>query len=497
MKKVAGRQENQLGALGMLTPGRVLALYTLVSVLLRLPFFFRDYVDRDESTFILMGQAWVDGHLPYTFLWDVKPPLTFLFYTGVIALFGKNMLVLRLIGALVVALTAWFVYKLALKYAPGRQALVAGGLCIYLLSLFGSIQGVMSEHLLMGSLMAGCYFLVRERGMGDYLLAGTLFGVALMIKINIAFALLGTGLWLLVYWWRNNPIPSILGRSLALVLPGILVVGATLLPYLWTDQASLWWDSVILAPLGYTEGKGSSLFALLGFNGLLAAFLIWAFASRRLSWSDPGLAVMALVVLGVVLSFLKAGRVNSHYLIQVYPPLLVLLAALLQAYKPQKWVLRAVLGLALLLPVESYLEYVHIIRYRMARGTWFNGEGYSVPDYLRKAGANTENILFLEYHIGYWVLDRYPPSKAATHPSNLCKDEMFPYYNAPRATAMEELHFLMDSVRPPIVVTRLNRRIFDKSHVEENAYMENVLETQYEIMEVVDQAVVHSRKPGE
>ncbi len=50
-----------------------------ISFQIRLPFFFRDYVDRDESTFILMGQSWVDGHLPYTQLWDLKPPLVFLF----------------------------------------------------------------------------------------------------------------------------------------------------------------------------------------------------------------------------------------------------------------------------------------------------------------------------------------------------------------------------------------------------------------------------------
>ncbi len=55
----------------------------LVSFFIRFPFFFRDYIDRDESTFILMGQSWVNGHLPYTELWDLKPPVAFLFFVGI------------------------------------------------------------------------------------------------------------------------------------------------------------------------------------------------------------------------------------------------------------------------------------------------------------------------------------------------------------------------------------------------------------------------------
>ncbi len=47
----------------------VLFILIVLSFLIRLPFFFRDYIDRDESTFIIMGQSWVNGHLPYLELW--------------------------------------------------------------------------------------------------------------------------------------------------------------------------------------------------------------------------------------------------------------------------------------------------------------------------------------------------------------------------------------------------------------------------------------------
>ncbi|HCD98775.1 MAG TPA: hypothetical protein DEQ63_05800, partial [Flavobacteriaceae bacterium] len=47
-----------------------LALF-IVAFAIRFPFFFRDYIDKDESTFILMGQSWADGYLPYLTLWDL------------------------------------------------------------------------------------------------------------------------------------------------------------------------------------------------------------------------------------------------------------------------------------------------------------------------------------------------------------------------------------------------------------------------------------------
>src|SRR5437899_2303518 len=38
------------------------------------PFFFTG-IDGDESTFILTAQSVLDGHLPYTDFWDIKPPV--------------------------------------------------------------------------------------------------------------------------------------------------------------------------------------------------------------------------------------------------------------------------------------------------------------------------------------------------------------------------------------------------------------------------------------
>ncbi len=82
----------------------------IISLLIRLPFFFIDIIDWDESTFILMGQSILDGHLPYTQLWDLKPPLAFVAYASFIFILGKSIISIRLAGTICVALTAFFVY---------------------------------------------------------------------------------------------------------------------------------------------------------------------------------------------------------------------------------------------------------------------------------------------------------------------------------------------------------------------------------------------------
>ncbi len=119
----------------------VLLILFVIAVFIRFPFFFRDYVDRDESTFILMGQSWVNGHLPYTQLWDLKPPITFLYFATVIKLFGKSFFAIRLFGSLMVALTALFTYGIATKIASKKIAFWVAIFCVFSKACSGVCKG--------------------------------------------------------------------------------------------------------------------------------------------------------------------------------------------------------------------------------------------------------------------------------------------------------------------------------------------------------------------
>lgn len=475
--------------------GYVFLILFALSVFLRLPFFFRDYIDRDESTFILLAESWLNGHLPYTELWDLKPTLVYLFFASIIALFGKSIIAIRMAGALAVALIALSTWAMGKQLGSGKIGLAAALGTVCLLSLFGSLQGVMSEHLSMLAFMPGLYLLIRYRNCAWIMSGGLLFGMALMCKLNLAYAVLALGLYIIYDSFRTRVRPSNLWNPLLFAGGIFLILALCWLPYGLHDKGWLWWNSVFMAPLEYTEARRYSLLKMAPIVLVVAMFFIVGIRKKWLPWKDRSIQILSIALVGVVLSFIKGGRVNGHYLIQFHPLFLLLLGVVLSNALPpislrwKKWL--AIL--ALLIPAESYLEYFVIVKHRIERGTFFNGEGFEVPRYLVKNNLETQSVFFLEYHIGYWYLPADPPTRIAVHPSNLCRDELFPYFNNPRRTSLEELAFIMETIRPELVVTRHGRRIFDKKEVEENTYMNDYLREEYEVISQVGGADIHRR----
>ncbi|MFS4454631.1 ArnT family glycosyltransferase [Maribacter sp. 2304DJ31-5] len=475
---------------------RKVAFYFFVATfLLRFPFFFRDYVDRDESTFILLGQSWADGHLPYTELWDIKPPLTFAFFAAVIYLFGKSFIAIRLAGTLLISITAYFTYKIGSTISSKKVAIWSAMGCIALQSLFGSIQGVMSEHICMTFFMIAIYFFIKKKNSLSLLFVGLLMGISLMVKLNLAYAALFIGLYAIYFFIDEKRYgEGFIGVGLY-GIGIIMVILLTILPYYLEGLENLWWKSNFKAPVDYANARRYSIFKLMPlFMGILA-FLLFSWKKKYLDFKNRTVQILTVAIFGVLVSFVKAGRINSHYLIQLYPCLVILVGIVISKFdflKKAK-VYPLYLIILLLVPAESYLEYYRIVKHKIEKGTFYNGEGFSAPKYILENNLDTDNILFLGYHIGYWVLDVKPPTKAATHPSNLTKDEMFAAYENPRKNAMDEVRYIMDSLRPKTIVVRKNRRVFDQKEIVLNTYIDAYLLENYEVRATVEKAEILQR----
>jgi len=467
---------------------------SLVTFFIRFPFFFRDYVDRDESTFILLGQSWVDGQLPYMELWDLKPPLTFAFFAVIISIFGKSFLAIRFFGALLVVITAFFTFKISLKITTKKVAFWASFSCVLLLSLFGSLQGVMSEHICMVFFVPGLYVLISKKESYWFFLAGILMGITVMVKLNMAYPILLLGLFLLYEFFKTKNTKFV--WNILLYGTGVVcVIILTILPYYSSGELMVWWKSVILAPLKYTEARRFSIFKLAPTFLLVGGFLFLFWKKGWIDFKNKASILLVIAIIGVLLSFLKGGRINGHYLIQLHPMLLILLAvaahALITIYKPK--LPKVLLFLLFLIPIESYLEYANIIQNKINKGTFFNGEGFTVPEYIVNNQLEKKNILFLGYHIGYWNLESLPPTKAATHPSNICRDELFPFFDNERKKSIEELRYIMEDLSPKTIVVRQGRRVFDKKELELNEYIDAYLVKHYKVHAVVEKAEILQR----
>ena len=474
---------------------RVFLILLLYSFLLRFPFVFRDYIDRDESTFIIVAQNWVDGHLPYTLLWDLKPPITFLFFALIISAFGKSLIAIRIAGIISVALIALFTYRIGKEISSKKIAFWSAIITVLLISSFGSLQGVMSEHISMLFFMPAVFLLIRYRTFLGWTTAGLLLGAAVMTKMNLAYPVLFLGLYLIYDVFQKSNRPVRLMKVVGFGLGVIFVIGSTILPYYLNGKTSIWWNAVILAPLEYAEVRRQSLGAFIPLILFLAILIIYNIRKKVISIKDQTTQVLLVAIFGVLVALLRGGVINGHYLIQLHPLWIIPIAILFaRATVFIKWDYRPyILIIMFLLPVEAYKEYYDVAKYKSDRGTFLNGEGFEVTRYISDQNLPTENLLFLEYHIGYWLLEILPPTKAATHPTNLVRDETFSYFDNPRKSSMEELRYILEELRPGIVVTRQRWYVFDKKEEEANSYVRAYLETHYQIRELIDNAEVHQR----
>lgn len=477
-----------------LKAGTVFALLFTVSFLVRFPFFFRDYIDRDESTFILMGQSWVNGNLPYTELWDLKPPITYLFFAGIIYAFGKSFFAIRLIGALIIAFTAFCTYKTALGLTSKKVAFWAAIGCVCLLSMFGSLQGVMSEHICMFFFMPGLYLLIKPKGYPGYLFSGLFMGLALMTKLNMAYVVLALGLYIFWYSVRSKSASRGVLKVFFFGLGALLIVVATFLPYYTAGIPRIWWNSVIMAALEYSN-TGDPLTKFLPITLFMGIFFYVGFKKKWLDLRNQTVVILTFTLMAIVFTFIKGGRLNGHYLIQMHPTFIILFTLFISkiTFLKKTAFKKIYLLILFLLPAESYLEYYRIIVNKIEKGSFYNGEGITVPEYIVKNNIATDKILFLEYHIGYWLLDQNPPTKAATHPSNICRSQIFPFFDNPRKTGLEEIQYIMEELQPKTVVIRKNRALFDPKLVDENRYVNTYIGQNYDPPITVDQAEIFLR----
>ena len=460
----------------------------IYAFLIRLPFFFRDYIDHDESTFILMAQSWIEGHLPYTHLWDLKPPLVFLMVAIPISIFGKSFIAIRLLGVIAVWVTALFSGKIAKKLEHGFliQFWVAM-LTVSLLSLFGSVQGTMSEHLSMAFLMPALFLIIKENQEYKFFIAGLLLGCTLMCKLNLGYAVLLVFMFVLGSQWLSFKTLKTLVKPIVMGIGLTLILLLLALPYIKIGLFSTWLDAVFMAPLAYTSGEGSVLKV---FPILIILLVLFLFDYK---FGNPQKNLLIwVVIIGVFISFVKTGKVNGHYLIQLYPLLLLLLIPLMAQLKWRK--LSPFLGLLLVfMPIESYLETHNVIQTKRTSNRFWNGEGFSVPEYLMRNGLENKRVFYNHYHIGYWVQNQEPPTMVSTHPSNITRQSLYEYIPKVSPSPLEEIQRIMTSKKPEIVVNRVNKSFFQKQFEQENIWIDRYLNEKFQILDTVENAVIYQR----
>jgi len=331
-------------------------------------------------------------------------------------------------GVFIVSATSFMVYAfLRNNNNSKKKALILALLSLYFSSLFGSVQGVMSEHISMlfylGGLLVWSYT-HKNAYPKEWMLwgiGGFLFGLSAMSKLNLAYPILLCASFISLNSLLDKGVKNTLITSFSSGLGVLLGIGITGVPYLKENAIPDWWKAVFLAPRAYAIFHWEIALLILPIVGFLLFLLVKSISTSRGKTSDKiNYHLVLLSLIGVLGSFVIAGKINGHYLLQCYP-LVFILFSWVQPWQSftSKKAMSLFFLVCLLLPFESYKEYGAIFKNKQIHGTYYNGEGIEVPAYLKKTQYPLDNILFLEYHIGYWILNKRPPTMAVTHPSNL------------------------------------------------------------------------------
>ncbi len=452
------------------------ALFLFLAVIfIRLPFFFRDYIDHDESTFILMGASVADGFLPYEHLWDLKSPFLFYVFGLIEYLFPDSLIAIRLFGALVIFGSALLLMAIARRVEIRNGFWIALGYVI-LSSLFGSLQGVMSEHLAVLFILAGIYFFIGMPGATNAFIGSMFLGLALLCKLNYAYAIVLFMAFQLNLQVKQNGIAKSLvwafSSGAGIILPFMVIA----IPFLVVGKWQLYFDSTFLAPFAYGHSSGLSFLQKMGKTWwIIAAGLAVCIFALKASTDKRNFTIgICLLLVGTIFSFFTSGKVNGHYLIEVYPFFLLLVVGILTR-KYFRISLPMATLIVLLVSFESWKEYALVFRQLRSESTPYNGKSLLVIKELKSRGLEKKKIFFGDYHVGYWFLDQYPLSKSTTHPSNLARPFLFKYFGNKRNSSLEELTYILEETKPEVVVSRKPFISFLPPEGAENKYFQKVM----------------------
>lgn len=158
----------------------------------------------DEQFYLLVGQRWLDGALPYVDIWDRKPPGLFALYAAAAALGSGGVLAYQLLATGVAAATALIIAAIVARH-EARSVGIACGL-LYLLYLTPLRGDVGQAPVFYNALIAAAALAVfaawprleTQRGHALAVAAMLACGAALTIKTTVIFESAAFGIALLI-----------------------------------------------------------------------------------------------------------------------------------------------------------------------------------------------------------------------------------------------------------------------------------------------------------
>lgn len=334
--------------------GRLALVLLALTFALRLPAFFVDVFNSDETFIATQAQVIQEGGNLYEDAADRKPPLVPYVYAATFEVFDTHDLwSVRLAAVLAGTLTALLLAIAARRRYGDKAAWTAGLLCVFALVAFAPQDGQAAnfEIFMLPAMTAGVLLARRGKATG----AGAAVAVATLAKQTGAVTMLPV----LYLVWKHDG-----RRGLGRALTGFLVPLA-LVALLMGPRQIIYWT--VLGNGSYVGVESASAYVI---SMLLLMSLAWAACNLPIIWRLPAAwrarhitsldgdndIDLWLWAATAALSVMVGLRFFGHYYLQLIPPLVLLTAGAL-ARGPRRMVVWTVTAAAIMAVAFSAAGY--------------------------------------------------------------------------------------------------------------------------------------------
>jgi hypothetical protein len=408
--------------------------------------------DGDVGTYLLAGRALLHGALPYTTVWEYKPPGLFALYALALVVAGDGSRAAALLGLVSACATSLMLWWLVARAVPNGER---AGIVAALLWTCGSIEndGLLGDaELLTVPFAAGSLLVLAARPSASRAaLAGLLAAAAVQVKLSAApFVLVP-----LAVAVRALGARALLPFAAAFASPFALEA----LAYALAHRFGELWDATAGATLRRIASRGgvrsSSLDLGAELRLLAPALELAPFAVlRRSSWTGVFALWLALDVLALVV----VGEYDHRQFLPLLAPLAALggIGADALARRVRYGTALAALVCVLAFALHGYFEAYSSLRIawmREVRGErdWQVSEGDRIVARLRGVPLRRDGAWFMEVtpllydRLGVAAPTRYPLT------SNLFNRALWPMLGF---AGSSELARIVDCARPRWIVAR-------------------------------------------
>lgn len=370
-------------------------LSAILFFLLRLPSLFEPYWYGDEGVYLVLGQAIRHGITLYSQIHDNKPPAIYYFAALSQTVFGFRLLLL-----LWMIPTCYFFYRLALRYLSPRKSQIALLLFVILTSI-PVIEGHIANAEIFMLLPTILGFLLFEK---HTFWSGLCLGLAFLFKVPVAIEFFFLFCFSFFILKKYLKLKSLIIFGLSFIAPTIFTaiyfqLKGALIPFL---SAALFQNIGYLS--SWTTGNQQSSPRVNGLPLRLALMLIsWLFFYFEFSkkYIDKNLLFLSCWFTACLFGVLLSTRPYPHYLIQIVPPLILIILS-----TTRRCLNTLLLLFALVFSILHYKFYFYSTISYYQNFLQYTLKQKSTDDYRQYFGNNVNNF----YKVSSYIDQRTSPN---------------------------------------------------------------------------------------